>query len=173
MDVRGILDVILIDYPLPVRGFHGVGHWARVWENGLRLAAETGADPEVVKLFALFHDSRRLNDGWDDGHGLRGAKLAKRCRGKLFDLSDDRFELLYRACAWHTEGRDDGDVTVLTCWDADRLDLGRVGEVPNPKYLCTAAGKASATIDWAHARAVKEFEPAIVIDEWGVPPREW
>jgi uncharacterized protein len=26
---------------------------------------------------------------------------------------------------------------VQTCWDADRLDLGRVGIIPRPDRLCT------------------------------------
>jgi len=68
---------ILQDYALPVRGEHGVVHWARVLENGLRLAGATGASVEVVTLFALFHDSRRVNQSHDYGHGLRGAKFAQ------------------------------------------------------------------------------------------------
>jgi hypothetical protein len=43
--------------PLP-RAEH---HWARVLENGLRLASATGANPEVVTLFAL--GWRLLDDG--------------------------------------------------------------------------------------------------------------
>src|SRR5256885_1216684 len=130
MDVRGIVAEILADYPLAARGLHGVVHWARVMENGLRLAEETGAGVEVVTLFGLVHDARRENDGHDPGHGGRGAELARRLRGRLFELPDARFEVLYRACEWHTEGERDPDATVLTCWDADRLDLGRVGIVP-------------------------------------------
>jgi uncharacterized protein len=173
VDVRGIVAEILADYPLPARGIHGVVHWARVTENGLRLAEATGADVEVVTLFALFHDARRENDGRDPGHGRRGAELARRLRGRLFELPDARFELLYRACEWHTEGEHDPDATVLTCWDADRLDLGRVGIVPSPKYLCTATGKSPATIDWAHERSVTGHEPPIVTDLWGIPASDW
>ncbi len=46
-------------YRLPWHGIHGVVHWARVLENGLRLASTTGAHLGVVSLFAVFHDSRR------------------------------------------------------------------------------------------------------------------
>jgi hypothetical protein len=35
----------------------------------------------------------------------------------------------------------DGDITVQTCWDADRLDLPRVGIQPLPQFLCTEAAK--------------------------------
>ncbi|MBT5083254.1 MAG: hypothetical protein HOM62_22025 [Rhodospirillaceae bacterium] len=49
----------------------------------------------------------------------------------------------------------DADITVQTCWDADRLDLGRAGIVPDPRYLCTDAAKEPRMIEWAHNRATK------------------
>ncbi|MBB5033033.1 HD domain-containing protein [Prosthecobacter vanneervenii] len=67
---------------------HGPDHWRRVERNGCILAARTGAKVHVVRLFALFHDSRRENEGWDPGHGERGADFADTFRGHLFDLSD-------------------------------------------------------------------------------------
>src|SRR5205814_1413443 len=97
-------------------------------ENGLRIAQANGADREDVTLFALFHDSRRVNEDQDDDHGLRG---------ELVHLDDDRFELLFEACRLHTDGLTTGERTLLACWDADRLDLGRVGITPEPHRLCT------------------------------------
>ena len=126
-------------YALPLRGFHGVVHWARVLENGQRLASETGANVDVVTLFALFHDSRRVNEDFDLGHGHRGARYARTLRGKLIHLDGADFKLLFEACRLHTDGLTDGDITLQTCWDADRLDLGRVGITPDPDQLCTDA----------------------------------
>jgi uncharacterized protein len=173
MNLADIVAEILSGYALPARGFHGVVHWARVLENGLKLAELTGANVELIRLFAVFHDSRRENDGTDPDHGRRGADLAAALRGRLFDLSDDNFDVLYRACELHTEGRGDPDVTVRTCWDADRLDLGRVGIVPSPKYLCTPAAKSPSVINWAHERSVSGFEPDFVTTEWKIRPREY
>ena len=116
-------------------------HWARVHENGVRLAGATGADAEVVALFALFHDSRRVNEYNDDGHGQRGGDFARTLRGTLVHLDDERFELLYEACYLHTDGFTEGDPTLQACWDADRLDLGRVGITPRPERLCTDAAR--------------------------------
>ena len=166
-DPKAILQAILSRYQLPVRGDHGVVHWARVLENGVRLAEATGADAEVVKLFALFHDSRRVNEYTDNGHGKRGGDFAHSLRGTLVHLDDARFGLLYEACRLHTDSLVACDPTLLACWDADRLDLGRVGITPDPERLCTDA--ARAILEWADARALLGHEPADVLAAWGAP----
>jgi len=121
-DYSAILRHILAGYSLSPHGPHGVLHWARVHVNGVKVAEAAGADVEVVRLFALFHDSRRWNDGYDPQHGLRGGELARSLRGELVHLDNRQFDLLYDACLLHTEGHTTGDVTVQACWDADRLD---------------------------------------------------
>jgi uncharacterized protein len=157
-----LIQAIRRQYRLPWNGFHGIAHWARVRENGLRLAKLTGATPEVVELFALFHDACRLNEDHDPKHGSRGADLAAELHGQLFQLPKREFVALRVACRLHTEGLTEGDVTVQTCWDADRLDLGRVGIKPSPSYLCTEAAKDPATLEWAYERGCAGFEPDFV-----------
>ncbi|KAA5542126.1 hypothetical protein FYK55_15060 [Roseiconus nitratireducens] len=166
--LKQILETILDGYALPIDGDHGVAHWARVLENGLRLGDETGADLDVVALFAIFHDSRRVNEVTDPNHGLRGAELAAQLRGTGFQLDDHAFGLLYRACEGHTDERTHPDVTVQTCWDADRLDLGRVGITPHPSRLCTAVAKRPQTIKWADGRARFAVVPEFVRTDWGI-----
>ena len=173
LNLKPIVHRILEDYALSPDGTHGVGHWARVLENGLRLAEVTGAKIEVVQLFAVFHDSRRVNEGVDDGHGQRGADLATLLRGDLFDLPDADFDLLYDACVKHTDGLTDGDITIQTCWDADRLDLGRVGKMPEPRRLCTAAAKSPEILKWADGRGAFEVVPEIVGKEWEIDTAGW
>ena len=160
---RALLHAILSGYALPRDGIHGLRHWARVQENGHRLSRLTGADPHVVDLFALFHDCRRVNEGTDRKHGLRGGELARvlRDRGTL-EVSIPQLDLLHYACTHHTGGKVDGDITIQTCWDADRLDLGRVGITPDPRYLCTPAAKDPAMIDWAEERSGRDHSPPIV-----------
>lgn len=165
-DHAAIMAEILRGYVLPVHGLHGVVHWARVAENGWRIAEATGANREVVTLFALFHDSRRINENTDDGHGLRGGEFARLLRGTLVHLDDARFELLFEACRLHTDGLTTGDPTLQACWDADRLDLGRVGITPAPHRLCTAAGRG--LVRWAHTRAIDDHEPREVLAAWGI-----
>ncbi len=168
MNLKPILQAILEHYALPLNGDHGVAHWARVLENGLRMAVETSANVEVVSLFAVLHDSRRINEGTDPEHGARAADFAAELRGKVFDLDDHEFRLLYRACEGHTHERNHPDVTIQTCWDSDRLDLGRVGITPHPSRLCTEVAKRPDIIKWADRRASSGIIPTFVLDEWGI-----
>lgn len=168
LNIRFIVHAVLEDYTLPWHGDHGVGHWARVFENGLRLAAITGANVDVVQLFAVFHDSRRVNECTDPDHGRRAADFAAELRGQVFDLPEHDFGLLHRACAGHTRERTHPDITVQTCWDADRLDLGRVGIKPEPTRLCTVAAKQPELLKWADGRASFGVMPGFVKDEWGI-----
>ncbi len=57
-------------------------------------------------------------------------------------------------------------ISLQACWDADRLDLGRVGITPKPHRLCTEA--ARDLIPWSHARAIADFEPTEVLRAWGI-----
>lgn len=139
-------------FALSLDGIHGQAHWLRVRENGLRLADLTGADRRLVELFAYLHDSKRLSDGRDPDHGHRAAEFVRSLQGAL-SLSNSELELLSYACAYHSDGLTEADVTVQTCWDADRLDLGRVGIQPKVCYLCTAAARDPEMIAWAYRRS--------------------
>jgi uncharacterized protein len=168
LNIALILHAVLEEYVLPWDGDHGIAHWARVLENGLRLAGETGANVEVVRLFAVLHDSRRVSEAADPDHGPRAAEFARTLRGRLFDLADHDFRRLDRACAGHTHERTHPDVTIRTCWDADRLDLGRVGIMPHPSRLCTQVARRPGTIRWADDRASFGVVPGFVKTEWGI-----
>jgi len=146
-----LMERILSQYRLDPRGIHGLPHWGRVYRYGQRLAQLNNADPVVLGFFAVFHDACREYEGRDPGHGSRGAALAQELHGDLFQLSREQLELLCRACSNHTRGTPDveTDITVLSCWDSDRLDLNRVGITPIPSRLCTPGGQSASTIEWA------------------------
>lgn len=160
-----LIQKILPGYRLPLLGVHGLAHWGRVLETGLRIAQHNGADPRVVELFAVFHDSRRENKNVDPGHGRRGAELATLLRDDL-QLEVEQLELLTFACIHHTGGATEGDVTVRTCWDADRLDLWRVGITPRPSKLCTEPARDSNLQSWAKARSLTDYTPPFVTEDW-------
>ncbi len=155
---REIIIDILGGYTLPLDGIHGPSHWGRVLELGSRIAAQNGADLAVVKYFSVFHDSRRWNEGVDHGHGNRGAELAEHFKSKL-DLTEIQLEELKHACRYHTDGTIVASVTVQTCWDADRLDLWRVGIQPCPSFLCTTEAKDQQLLEWSRQRSMDMVVP--------------
>ncbi len=140
-DRPDLLDLVLRRSTARLGSIHGVEHWARVERNGLWLAPRTGARVRVVRLFALLHDCRRLNDAHDPGHGPRAAELAADLGAERLGLDPVELELLCRACEGHTRERLSDDPTIGTCWDADRLDLPRVGITPDPRFFSTEAAR--------------------------------
>ncbi len=148
-----LLQLVRQGFALRLDGIHGEAHWTRVHDNGLRLAGQTGADVEIVELFAFLHDSQRQNDGWDREHGARAAEFISGLPGSLLSLSREKLALLVYAIAHHSDGLTEAHVTIQTCWDADRLDLGRIGIRPRPERLCTATAKDPAMIAWAFRRS--------------------
>jgi uncharacterized protein len=131
---------------------HGAPHWARVLANGLMLAEQTGADPHVIEVFAFIHDVERVSDGSDPDHGLRASRLAVKLNTEYFL----QLQQPVTACNDHSYGQTTGNVTVLTCWDSDRLDLGRTGIKPCPSRLCTAEATQSSMIEWAYKLSLSQ-----------------
>lgn len=119
---------------------HGLEHWDRVAKFG-RMLYQEGADMDVILAFAYLHDSERMNNAEDIKHGLRASKLIDTFRQtKLRDLSDEQIDKLKRACELHTTEHRTGDITIDICFDADRMDLLRVGIMPDPYRMATKRG---------------------------------
>ena len=149
-----LLAAVAERYELDPDNEHGFAHWRRVKFNGRLIAAETGANLRVVSLFALLHDSRRENEYEDPEHGPRAAELAGELHAvRIFRCDAAELSLLKIACHGHTHERTHPDVTVQTCWDADRLDLARVGITPDPRYLCTEFARRPEVIAAAVGRS--------------------
>src|SRR5512140_1979141 len=146
-DFRAILDAAIGVFSLGPHTAHGPRHWLRVEQFGLRLAPLTGADLTVVRLFARLHDCRRLNEDSDPLHGARAAEFAKQLRPTLIRIADPQFTLLETALRRHNDGDITADPTIGTCWDADRLDLPRVGITPHPLLLSTSAARELAAAE--------------------------
>ena len=126
---------------------------ARVLENGLRLAAETGANVEVVRPVRRAPRFQRAGTRTTTPATARAPPRSPRPSA----AGSSTFPTPSSACSTrpaqgHTHERTHPDITVQTCFDSDRLDLGRVGITPDPRYLCTDAAKRPDTIRWAHGR---------------------
>ena len=124
---------------------HGVNHWDRVAKFGEMLYVD-GVDMNVVVAVAYLHDVERRNNYIDDGHGQRASMLVDRIRHDyLRDFNDEQVSLLKRACELHTIRHRTGNNTIDTCFDADRLDLLRVGITPDPERMATRKGAEIAS----------------------------
>ena len=146
----GLTSRVRTEFQLDLKGIHGAGHWARVAFHGRFLASQLGVNPDIPRLFALLHDSQRWHDGGDHDHGRRAARFVETLHesGRI-RLPSTELEWLIEACHGHSEGKLKAPIAVQVCWDADRLDLGRVGIRPDPLRLCTAPAKDPAYLEFA------------------------
>jgi uncharacterized protein len=146
-DRSGLLGHVLDQFKISRHGAHGPAHWARVRLHGLKLGRSRGGDVLVVELFAFLHDSQRLNEYSDRFHGSRAAEFAASLNGQFFDLKPEQLDQLCYAMEHHSGGDVHSCATIQSCWDGDRLDLGRVGIQPHKDYLSLEAARmiASAT----------------------------
>ena len=66
----------------------------------------------------------------------------------ILDITEKQLNQLAFACEYHNRnGVETRDVTIQTCWDSDRLDLFRVGIIPDESLLSTDFSKKQETID--------------------------
>ncbi len=148
-NLRSVAEVLerVLGSPLARSELHGEDHWRRVAVAGSRIADRTlGVDRLVVLLFAILHDAGRLRDFFDEHHAYRGARLARELLEDGVVVSEGQLETLLFAVERHDAGETTEDPTVAACWDADRLDLWRLGVRPDPRLLSTEA--AWELVEW-------------------------
>jgi len=134
-------------FSLDIDGIHGKHHWWSVRIIGLQIAKINGADINFIKTFALLHDCCRENDERDKKHAERAAEFAKSLWNKVVFLDGFEFYLLAEALSGHNKKNNRSRTSCLevhTCWDADRLNLPRLGVKIKPEYLCTDAARQIA-----------------------------
>ncbi len=152
-DKKSLLDLIVGRLKINKDGIHGTSHWARVRHHGLTVGKERDADLLVIELFSFLHDSQRENEWRDPLHGTRAADFAASLNSVYFDLNSSQLDKLCYAMTLHSDGHVHADATIQSCWDADRLDLGRANIYPSEKFLSVEATKhiASAYIWSRHS----------------------
>ena len=162
---------------------HGPAHWARVHRFGCLLAEKEGLPAHArtcVELFAWTHDLAREDDGGGNRHAIDGAAYIDDVLPAVFGpLPADQVEILRTAIRYHSDGlvaaevvelglldragwpRDLLAATVGCCWDADRLDLPRVGIQPAAPLMSTAAWRdVMALSAQVHKMAAREGSDA-------------
>jgi uncharacterized protein len=136
--LRGLIEAM----PMANGFWHGSQHWMHEAWTGMNIAdADPRVDRGLVLIFAMIHDTHRVNEGRDPSHGQRAAEFAERINDSILKLPPEKLRVLMEACIEHDRGMITEDPTVGACWDSDRLQLKRVGITPHPKYLSTAVGK--------------------------------
>lgn len=153
---KNLISLLKNTFQLDWNGIHGVSHWARVRVNGRLIARGNGANQRVVELFSFFHDVKRDNDDHDPKHGFRTSQFIQTLSNDLLKITDNEKELLCIACEKHSnhKGNSKDDITIQTCFDADALDLGRVGIKPNPDRLYTTIAKDKEFLNQAYKRSI-------------------
>ncbi len=121
---------------------HGFTHMRNVEAFGGLMAERTeGVDNDVVHWFAYLHDIERKKDNDDPDHGRRVPEFIDLIRNTyLIDLTNEQIDKLKTACALHADTHKTGDPTIDVCFDADRLDLPRVGINVDPSKMATQLG---------------------------------
>ncbi len=152
------LDHLAGQFQLDFQGVHGIAHWLRVLINGRIIAKHLDVNLKVIELFALIHDSRRWNNLRDTNHGLRAADFCNSLNGIWFEADEIEMRLLRIACRYHSDGKLHPNLTVQTCWDADRLDLGRVDIEPDRRYLGSFIASRPDLVRIAVERSNQNFE---------------
>ena len=122
---------------------HGLKHWKNVEKIGHHLANINGTDKELITLFAYIHDLGRENEDEDVGYGERSVTILEDLYNKkIINIKPEKYQKLIYACRNHdSKTAQSDDLNIQTCWDADRLDLWRIGIEPNPKFLFTKEAK--------------------------------
>ena len=141
--VDNMREIALGEFILNANSPHSRDHWERVYENARLLAeGKSNVDMEVLIAFSFLHDCQREDDGADIGHGHRAAGFIKTLN---LDLTITQMALLETAISLHDQGLHVDEPTISVCWDADRLDLDRVGIIPHPDLMSTELGKFIAS----------------------------
>lgn len=160
-----------VEFWLPESELHTKNHCARVLLLALHIGHQKGlgdVEMDALGMAAIFHDSRRLDDGIDKGHGSRAAAYYKSYCNK-HDLHFD--EQTYYITYYHDQDdalgsseiaksphlNEHGVLLYQIFKDADALDRFRLGpDALDEKFLRTE--EAHGLVDFAKYLLQKSSE---------------
>jgi len=118
---------------------HGISHLRQVSLLAGKIASASGADVESAMVAGFLHDAGRTDDFGGNQHALDSAILARPLLIRLYPHIDA--DLVCYAIARHADGMTTDDPLIGSLWDADRLELKRIGRYVREDLLSTAEGK--------------------------------
>ncbi|MCP4581303.1 MAG: hypothetical protein GY839_06770 [candidate division Zixibacteria bacterium] len=156
-----LLKIIHNEFALEWYGCHGILHWLRVRRNGLALCEKMNGNSKIAELFSVIHDCKRMDNGEDILHGKRASSFIGNTSGMIDSiLSPNEIQILKYACEYHTTEDKSDNPDIQICWDADRLDLGRVGKKIDKIYINTSWAKDELFVEKLKSRPINNGLPS-------------
>ncbi len=121
---------------------HGISHLRRVAILSGRLANAVGEVVEAAVVMGFLHDCARKNDGNDLEHAHDSAVLARELTERFYPHLD--VDRICDAIEGHAGGEVTTDPLSACLWDADRLELKRIGRTIDLDLLSTKVAKRLA-----------------------------
>ena len=125
-------------------GIHGIPHLRRVSFIAGRIANFYGENVESAVVAGFLHDCARTDDGGGKRHAYDSAVLAKRVLAQFYPHLDSA--RICKCIELHTDGKITTDRLLGSVWDADRLDLSRLGYKIIPELLSTDTARRLAAL---------------------------
>lgn len=119
-------------------------HAKRIINFGRYLAKQNGANMNVVILFAALHDSEKKDTNNPEHGAMAAKKIGDFYHYLFYNLSSQEKESVKKACELHSTEIKTGDVTIDTCIDANRLEIGRYGIEYDIEKFATEEGRKLA-----------------------------
>lgn len=118
---------------------HGINHLRQVAYLAGRFAYSINECEETAIIGGYLHDCARENDGNGNSHAHESALLATKIISKFYP--EINIERVYNAIFFHADGLITDDPFIGCIWDADRLNLVRIGIIPKVELLSTEVAK--------------------------------
>ena len=125
-------------------GLHGMSHLRRVASTAGRIASLISEDVEAAVVTGFLHDCARTDDGGGTSHAHDSACVAKNILPTCYPHLD--VDRLCAGIAGHADGVVTDDLLIGSVWDADRLDLVRLGIEVDLGLLSTSVARRVAIV---------------------------
>lgn len=140
--INTIHEVEMLCFPLLKclnTNIHGIQHLRQVAYLSGRLAYLLNLDYKTAILAGYLHDCARNNDSDGNSHAHESAWLAK----KIIETNWSNIDIgkIFNAIYYHADGLNTDDPFIGCIWDADRLNLVRLGIIPKVELLSTEFAK--------------------------------
>jgi len=123
---------------------HGLPHLRNVSYTAGRIASAVNEDIEAAVVAGFLHDCARQDDNGGREHAYESALMARGIIQEHYPHLE--VERLYACIALHADGKVTEDMLIGSVWDADRLDLARIGIEVREEFLSTLIAKRIVAI---------------------------